>query len=173
MVLLAAYLSCRSLYSQHSSLIGGILLFHPQSSIKYTVVIHHDCSSNPVRQVGISARRSFQPGDHIWECYGILARDIDSKSRTDLSEIEIHPEDACTGPRGNRLLGGPMRFCNHDCRPNCEVLFHLINCAGKGLRSSAVAGARRQSWLRCCRSPTPTSRRRNLLRLRVEVLRRF
>ena len=35
----------------------------------------------------------------------------------------IEPNGKQKGPVGPRLILGPIRFVNHDCKPNCQVIF--------------------------------------------------
>jgi len=33
------------------------------------------------------------------------------------------------GPKNERLILGPLRFANHECKPNCQVRFyHKYTC---------------------------------------------
>ena len=71
--------------------------------------------SNLTRGFGIVASVPLLSGEYIYELMGLMSSDGNAK-HTRLSEIEA---------AGNtvRILCGPLRMVNHDCKPNAEVSY--------------------------------------------------
>ncbi|KAJ7933630.1 hypothetical protein B0H13DRAFT_1855872 [Mycena leptocephala] len=81
----------------------------PWSAVKLKVL---SMGSNLTRGFGIVASVPLLSGEYIYELMGLMSSDGNAK-HTRLSEIEA---------AGNtvRILCGPLRMVNHDCKPNAE-----------------------------------------------------
>ncbi|KAJ7876650.1 hypothetical protein B0H13DRAFT_1472229, partial [Mycena leptocephala] len=88
----------------------------PWSAVKLKVL---SMGSNLTRGFGIVASVPLLSGEYIYELMGLMSSDGNAK-HTRLSEIEA---------AGNtvRILCGPLRMVNRDCKPNAEYL-NITGC---------------------------------------------
>lgn len=91
------------------------MLLHPDSGIR---VLRSNFDTTQPGEFGVQARRKILAENFISELFGLMAIDVDTP-HTKLSEI--NPASDQEGPSKPRLLAGPMRLANHDCKPNVEV----------------------------------------------------
>lgn len=86
------------------------LMYHESSSVKLDVVKfpYHD---QPQR--GVCASRAISKGEWLLMATGIASKGTVPESVLRFSILEHNRE--------NCLLVGPIRFVNHECKPNCVV----------------------------------------------------
>lgn len=68
------------------------------------------------KEFNVVAKTDISKGEVLVELSGVMASDFDEE-HSHLSEVTAH--DKQRGPKGvGRLLVGPIRFVNHDCKLN-------------------------------------------------------
>lgn len=77
--------------------------------------------------MGLKARQTIPAGCPILSTSTSLSKDVVPEDRGGISVIE--GSRGQKGPMGPRLMLGPLRFANHDCKPNCQVGVKLY-CLG-------------------------------------------
>ena len=69
--------------------------------------------------MGLKARRLIPAGYPILSTSTSLSQDVIPGQMVGISVAEA--TQGQKGPKGPRLMVGPLRFVNHDCKPNCQV----------------------------------------------------
>jgi hypothetical protein len=75
--------------------------------------------------MGLKAERRILAGTVILSTCSSMSLDLIPDEQRGLSIIQSSRKQL--GPFGPRLLLGPLRFANHDCKPNCQVELHDIS----------------------------------------------
>lgn len=70
---------------------------------------------------GLKATRFIPVASFLLSAGGSMSSDL-VQGKPAISIIESSMQQK--GPHGPRLLLGPFRFANHDCKPNCQVWPH-------------------------------------------------
>lgn len=73
---------------------------------------------------GLKACRIIPAGCPILSTSTSLSEDVVPDDMAGISVIEATRGQK--GPMGPRLMLGPLRFANHDCKPNCQVRLLLF-----------------------------------------------
>ena len=89
------------------------LLYSSGSSVKIMKVSHNRQQAS----FGLKATRTIPAGVYIMETCSSMS--LDTASTPGPSVIEAAPNQL--GPIGPRLILGPFRLVNHDCKPNAQV----------------------------------------------------
>jgi hypothetical protein len=95
------------------------LMYSSGSSAKILKVTH----TRKKATFGLKAARKIPSGSFIMETCSSMSRDPASSQGPSV----IEPAPKQLGPQGPRLILGPFRFVNHDCKPNAQVSF--IQCS--------------------------------------------
>ena len=96
------------------------LLYSSGSSVRIIKVTH----TGQEACFGLKATRPIPAGTFIIETCGSMS--LDCTPTPGPSVIEAAPNQL--GPMGQRLILGPFRLVNHDCKPNAQVSFLLCSC---------------------------------------------
>ncbi|KAJ7840174.1 hypothetical protein B0H14DRAFT_3458263 [Mycena olivaceomarginata] len=95
------------------SLSAYCILLAPWSAVRIRT---HSLNPDSAREMAIHAKHEIAQGECVYELAGQLAADAASKSKhTDLSTMR-----SCD--RTKRILFGPIRWVNHHCDANTQVL---------------------------------------------------
>jgi len=94
------------------------LLYSSTSSVQITKVSH----TGQEASFGLKATRNIPASTFIMETCSSMS--LDCTSTPSPSVIESAPNQL--GPMGPRLILGPFRLVNHDCKPNAQVSFVLF-----------------------------------------------
>ena len=80
--------------------------------------------------------------EFILELSGFMAPDLGDAGQTELSKCTAHKTNS--GPKGrDRLLVGPIRFINHDCKnSNVEVSLQALVIIAVLIHLSALSSSR-------------------------------
>ncbi|KAJ6531321.1 hypothetical protein B0H19DRAFT_475950 [Mycena capillaripes] len=89
------------------------LLYSPESNVGLEKVIFGD---GPVSG-GLRARSAIRAGTYLLHACGSL-----SSNRHKPGHATIEATTQQLGPTGSRLILGPLRFVNHDCNANSQVI---------------------------------------------------
>jgi len=95
------------------------LLYSSGSSVRIIKVTH----TGQEASFGLKATHPIPAGTFIMETCSSMS--LDCASAPGPSVIEAAPSQL--GPLGQRLILGPFRFVNHDCKPNAQVSFPLYS----------------------------------------------
>ena len=76
--------------------------------------------------MGLKARRLIPAGCPILSTSTSLSQDLVPDQMVGISVAEASKGQK--GPMGPRLMLGPLRFVNHDCKPNCQVGLEFRKC---------------------------------------------
>ena len=95
------------------------LLYSSDSSVCIGKVTH----SGEEASFGLKATRDIPDSTFIIETCSSMS--LDCTSAPGISVIQAGPSQL--GPVGPRLILGPFRFVNHDCKPNAQVSFTLYS----------------------------------------------
>ncbi|KAF9161547.1 Histone-lysine N-methyltransferase set9 [Actinomortierella ambigua] len=76
-------------------------------------------------QTCVTANANINPGDLLSSLTGTV---VDLKEFTEQEKMDFvldyqHSGAIRAGPQGTSVLLGPVRFVNHDCDPNCKIVF--------------------------------------------------
>jgi hypothetical protein len=76
-------------------------------------------------ELGIVAATTIPKDTFLWELTGVLSADVYKKDAISLA----YPHSSQRLIGGPRILSGPLRFCNHSCKPNSIVGYLTsLNC---------------------------------------------
>jgi hypothetical protein len=150
----------------YSSEFSISLIFLPFHNVPYSLLERYYLlysTDSPVRlekvsfdnikiSMGLKAHRNIPSGAAILSSSSSMSTDIIPPERRSISIIKSHRSQL--GPLGPRLLLGPLRFANHDCNPNCQVVIFLTLSYCRIFSLSIVRSHQGVSCLR----PVDTSR---------------
>ena len=110
-------------FNEAPSLISRYHLLHQrqESPLALEKVSFH-VGGNSTITCGLKATRFIPVATFLLSGGGSMSSDL-VEGRSAISIIESTPRQK--GPFGHRLLLGPFRFTNHDCKPNCQVRVSL------------------------------------------------
>ncbi|KAJ7467347.1 hypothetical protein B0H11DRAFT_2306404 [Mycena galericulata] len=102
------FLTC----SIHRAFRAYIVVIAPWSVVRLKV---SPMGATQTRGFGVEAVLDLEENEFIYELSGLLSTDLDAE-HTELSKT-TSPEDGI-----ERIIFGPIRFLNHDCKPNAEFV---------------------------------------------------
>jgi hypothetical protein len=95
------------------------LLYSPDSQVRLEKVSFDQRTI----AMGLKAEHTIPAATAILSTCTSMSLDLITDGRRSISVIESSRGQL--GPLGPRLLLGPLRFANHDCKPNCHVQSQL------------------------------------------------
>ena len=95
------------------------LIYSSQSSVRILKMTHDRRRAT----FGLKARRFIPPGSYIMETCSSMSLDLASKPGPSTIESTLGQ----LGPLGPRLILGPFRLVNHDCKPTAQACYLLCS----------------------------------------------
>ncbi|KAJ7438480.1 hypothetical protein FB451DRAFT_1060237 [Mycena latifolia] len=95
-----------------STILRYKLLYSPDSNVQLEKVVFGD---SPVAG-GLKARTVIRAGTYLLYACGSLSSNLHEPGHATIESTTQQLK-----PRGSRLILGPLRFVNHDCKPNSQL----------------------------------------------------